>query len=81
METIQLPRHVIDRLENRWASRWQQDARAWGSDKPRSYYGLRHVQTDVGIIPIPVKRARRAAMPLGPHKAGKLKASKVHAGG
>jgi hypothetical protein len=59
-------------LETRWASRWQQDAPGWGSDKPRSY-GFRHVQTNVGIIPVTVKRARRAAMPPGPHKAGKLK--------
>lgn len=33
MEDIRLPRHVIDRLENRWASRLQQDARAWNNDK------------------------------------------------
>jgi hypothetical protein len=31
MEDIQ-PRHVIDRLENRWASRLQQDAKAWVSN-------------------------------------------------
>jgi hypothetical protein len=31
MEDIQ-PRHVIDRSENRWASRLQQDAKAWVSN-------------------------------------------------
>jgi len=60
MEDIQLPRHVIDRLENRWASRLQQDARAWSSARlgPSSP----HVQTNgARIIPVTVKRARRAA--------------------
>ena len=28
MDDIRLPRHVIDRLENRWASRLQQDAKS-----------------------------------------------------
>ena len=27
MDDIRLPRHVIDRLENRWASRLQQDGK------------------------------------------------------
>ena len=31
MEDIQ-PRHVIDRLENRWPSRLQQDAKTWVSN-------------------------------------------------
>jgi hypothetical protein len=61
MEDIKLPRHVIDRLEDRWASRLQQDARAWGSDKAKPFES-RHVQTDgARVIPVTVKRARRAA--------------------
>ena len=61
MEDIKLPRHVIGRLENRWASRLQQDARAWSGDKARLFES-RHVQTDgARAIPVTVKRARRAA--------------------
>ena len=33
MEDIKLPRHVIDRLENRWATRLQQDAKAWSGER------------------------------------------------
>ena len=33
MEDIRLPRHVIDRLEHRWASRLQQDVKSWSSDR------------------------------------------------
>jgi hypothetical protein len=61
MEDIRLPRHVIDWLENRWASRLQQDARAWSSDRARPFQS-RHVQTGDGrTVPVAVKRARRAA--------------------
>ena len=43
------------------ASRLQQDARAWSSDKARPFES-RHVQTNgARIIPVTVKRARRAA--------------------
>jgi hypothetical protein len=60
MEDIRLPRHVIDRLERRWANRLQQDAKAW-SDKGRSVQ-LRHVQSyGPRDIPVIVRRARRAA--------------------
>ncbi len=58
MEEIRLPRHVIDRLESRWASRLQQDARAWNSDKARPFES-RYVRTDgARVIPVTVKRAR-----------------------
>jgi hypothetical protein len=30
VDDIQLPRHVIDRLEHRWAKRLKQDAKAMG---------------------------------------------------
>jgi hypothetical protein len=33
MDNIQLPRHVIDRLEHRWANRLQQDANAWSGER------------------------------------------------
>jgi hypothetical protein len=36
MHVILLPRHVIDRLEHRWATRWQSDAKAWNSERDRS---------------------------------------------
>lgn len=36
MDDILLPRHVIDRLEHRWAARLQQDAEAWSSERDRS---------------------------------------------
>jgi hypothetical protein len=58
MEDIHLPRHVIDRLEHRWASRLQQDAKAWSIDRKRPVQA-RHVQTDGSqAIPVVVKRVR-----------------------
>jgi hypothetical protein len=33
MDDIQLPRHVIDRLEHRWANRLQRDAKAWSGER------------------------------------------------
>ena len=35
MDDIRLPRHVIDRLEHRWATRLQQDAKAWSSERDK----------------------------------------------
>ena len=61
MKDIQLRHVVIDRWENRWASRLQQDARAYSSDKARPFES-RHVQlAGARAIPVAVKRARRAA--------------------
>jgi hypothetical protein len=65
MEDIQLPRHVIDRLENRWASRLQQDAKARrAKGAVRSGYDM----CSLGSRDIPVlfRRARRAADALRP---------------
>ena len=42
MDEPLLPRHVIDRFEHRWASRLQQDAKAWSGGRGRS----RQAQTD-----------------------------------
>jgi hypothetical protein len=55
---IRLPRHVIDRLEHRWASRLRQDAAVWSIDRPVQ---ARHVQTNgARAIPVIIKRARFA---------------------
>jgi hypothetical protein len=60
MDDIRLPRHVIDRLEHRWANRLQQDAKSW-SERGRSVR-LRHVQSNgPRDIPVTIRRARRAA--------------------
>ena len=61
MDDIRLPRHVINRLEHRWANRLQQDGKAWSGDKARPFKS-RHAQLDgARAIPVIVKRARRAA--------------------
>jgi hypothetical protein len=61
MDDIQLPRHVIDRLEHRWPNRLRQDAKAWSGERGSSV-GLRHVQCfGPRDIPVTVRRARRAA--------------------
>ena len=61
MEDIKLPRQVIDRLENRWASRLQQDAKLWSVERGSSVR-LRHVRSyGARDIPVTVRRARRAA--------------------
>jgi hypothetical protein len=53
MEDIRLPRHVIDRLEHRWASRLQQAAKY--QVHPMQ---ARHVQMDGSqTIPVVVRRA------------------------
>jgi hypothetical protein len=57
MEDIRLPRHVIERLEHRWASRLQQDVKVWSSARSSPT----HTQTDgARAIPVIVKRARGA---------------------
>ena len=61
MDDIQLPRHVIDRVEHRWANRLKQDAKAWGGERGRSVR-LRHVQScGSRDIPVVVRRSRRGA--------------------
>ena len=60
MEDIRLPRHVIERLEHRWASRLQQDVKVWSSARSSPTH-TRQVQTDgARTIPVIVKRARGA---------------------
>ena len=58
MEDIRLPRHVIDRLEHRWASRLQQDVKSWSSDRSSPTH-TRQVQTD-GARAIPGHRQTRS---------------------
>ena len=59
MDDIRLPRHVIDRLEHRWATRLQQDAKAWSCEGDRS---VRLRQSCGGRgIPVTVRRSRPAA--------------------
>jgi hypothetical protein len=65
MVDIRLPRHVIDRLESRWASRLQQDAKTWSSERGGSV-PLRHVQSGSRDIPVTVRRARRVGDALRP---------------
>ena len=61
MDDIKLPRQVIDRLEHRWASQLQEDAKAWSGERGRSVR-LRHVQSNgARDIPVTVRRSRRAA--------------------
>jgi len=58
MEDIRLPRHVIDRLENRWAARLQQEAKAWRGNRTKPLVS-RHVKADgARVIPVSVRRAR-----------------------
>ena len=57
MEDIRLPRHVIDRLEHRWARKLQHEVKAWAS-KPRVVSG----RLDRGhshSVPVLVKRLGR----------------------
>ena len=61
MDDRQLPRHVIDRLEHRWANRLQQDAKAWSGERGGSDR-LRHVQSyGPRETPVTIRRSRRAA--------------------
>lgn len=58
MDDIPLPRHVIDRLEHRWATRLQQDAKAWSCEEDRSVR-LRPVRScGPRGIPVTVRRSR-----------------------
>ena len=58
MEEIPLPRHVIDRLERRWASRLQQGLKTWSSGRSRPAHAC-HVHTDgARVIPVVLKPVR-----------------------
>jgi hypothetical protein len=53
MDDIRLLRHVIDRLENRWASRL---ARAWSSDKASPSSPATSRPAAPGSFPLPQAR-------------------------
>jgi hypothetical protein len=36
MSATELPRHIVDRSERRWAKKLEQQARAWKSDRSES---------------------------------------------
>ena len=60
MDDVKLPRHVIDRLEHRWANRLQQDAKAWSGERGSSVR-FRPVQScGARAIPGTGRRSRRA---------------------
>ena len=61
MDDIRLPRHVINRLEHRWANRLQQDAKAWSGEKDRAVRSRQVQSYGPRGIPVTVRRARRAA--------------------
>ena len=50
MEDVRLPRHVVDRLEQRWGRRSQQDAKTW-SDKARQRSGHAYTEGPT-IVPV-----------------------------
>jgi hypothetical protein len=65
---LQLPSHVINRLERRWAARLDRDATAWRGD--RSIRPSRRIIDDGGRqIPVKVKwaAAQRRAEPAQPN--------------
>lgn len=61
MEDIRLPGHLINRIENRWATRMQQEAKKAWSDK-QTPIKARYAHTDgARVIPVVVKRGRLAS--------------------
>jgi hypothetical protein len=61
MEDIRLPRQVIDRLENRWATRLQQDAKAWSVKRGRwSGYAMCSPVREKSLSPSDMRRAADA---------------------
>ena len=56
MSSTELPRHIVDRLERRWAKKLEQQARAWKSDKSES-----RSLTNQGI-PV-IRRVKRSRPP------------------
>ena len=73
MDDIQLPRHVIDRLEHRWANRLQRDAKAWSGEKGSSVRLRRGSPTDreTSLSPSDVLAGLR--MRLGSNRTARLR--------
>ena len=57
MADILLPRHVIERLENRWASRLEQDVNRWNVGRSRPIQSRRLLIDGGQVIPVVIKRA------------------------
>jgi len=71
MEAIQLPRHVIDRLENRWASRLQQDARA-ATIRLGPLSPVMGSSTALGLFALSSSALDVLWTPLSSHRAGSI---------
>lgn len=63
MDDIRLPRHVINRLEHRWANRLQQDAKAWSGEKDRAVRSRQVQSYGPRGIPVTVRRVVVPRMP------------------
>ena len=56
MTSTELPRHIVERFERRWAKKLEQQARAWKSARSES-----RSLTDQGV-PV-IRRAQRSRQP------------------
>lgn len=67
MNDLQLPSHVINRFERRWAARLERDATAWRGDQSMRL-SRRIIDDGARQIPVMVKRAavQRRADPVKP---------------
>jgi hypothetical protein len=65
MDNIPLPKHVLDRAERVWASRLQQDARAWSRIRQGGTHA-RSIARDGRAIPVSFKRSPRPVRPGQP---------------
>jgi hypothetical protein len=69
MEAIQLPRHVIDRLENRWASRLQQTQEPGAATRPDPLSPAMCNSTELGLFPLSSSALDVPRTPLSAHRA------------
>jgi hypothetical protein len=62
MDDIRLPKHVIAKAEQRWASKLQQEAEAWSSRRLNGSQTGQPLRDESRSIPVTViKRPRRNA--------------------
>ena len=66
MNESDLPKHVLGRIEQRWASRLQRDAAAWRSERPVRGSGEAVIDRSGRSVPVTVKRT---ASHKGPDRA------------
>jgi hypothetical protein len=57
MDDAKLPRHVLDKVERRWASRLARDAASWRSEKSIVPDRSAVVDRAGRVIPVTVRRA------------------------